>query len=154
MGSTADFSAWGVEQARADLTEPITFVVGMDGVLRLASRRSAHAAHADEDVVLSASEISFGRAADQRIASEVSHQSTGYCPDVTSRAEVARALNAVMPHRPSGFTHKVLFRRCPDCQEHNIVRENDFVCAFCGSDLPATWNVDPDASGPRVTATR
>ncbi|MFF2097165.1 hypothetical protein ACFVXM_13150, partial [Streptomyces sp. NPDC058202] len=32
---------------------------------------------------------------------------------------------------------------CPDCQEHNIVREDDFVCVFCRSDLPAVWNVDP-----------
>ncbi|OSP28976.1 MULTISPECIES: hypothetical protein [unclassified Streptomyces] len=47
--------------------------------------------------------------------------------------------------RPSGFTHEVVFRRCPDCQEHNIVREDDFVCAFCGSDLPAAWNVDSAA---------
>jgi hypothetical protein len=44
--------------------------------------------------------------------------------------------------RPSGFTHEVVFRRCPDCQERNIVREDDFVCVFCGSDLPAAWNVD------------
>ncbi len=27
--------------------------------------------------------------------------------------------------------------------EHNIVREDDFACVFCGSDLPAAWNVDP-----------
>ncbi len=25
----------------------------------------------------------------------------------------------------------------------NIVREDDFVCVFCGSDLPAAWKVDP-----------
>ncbi|MFC9588854.1 hypothetical protein [Streptomyces sp. NPDC056944] len=31
------------------------------------------------------------------------------------------------------------------CQEHNIVREDDFVCVFCGSDLPEAWNVDPTA---------
>lgn len=76
---------------------------------------------------------------------EVSNQSTGYCPDVSSWSAVARALDDVELGRPSGFTYEVVFRRCPDCQEHNIVREGDFVCVFCGSDLPAVWNVDPTA---------
>ncbi|WP_086672823.1 hypothetical protein, partial [Streptomyces albovinaceus] len=64
--------------------------------------------------------------------------STGYCPDVVSWPAVARALDAIELVRPSGFTHPVVFRRCPGCQEHNIVREDDFVCVFCGSDLPRT----------------
>ncbi|MEV7344130.1 hypothetical protein [Streptomyces sp. NPDC093544] len=34
------------------------------------------------------------------------------------------------------------FRHCPDCQELSIVRENYFVCVFCGSELPLGWNVD------------
>ncbi|MFI8952500.1 hypothetical protein ACIGO6_39250 [Streptomyces sp. NPDC053750] len=137
IGSAADFGGWFVEQSAAELAEPFTFVVGMDGVLRLAPRRSEH--------VACAGEISLVREADRWVVSEVSNQSTGYCPDVTSWAEVARALDAVGLRRPSGFTHEVVFRRCPDCQEHNIVREDDFVCVFCGSDLPAAWNVDPTA---------
>lgn len=132
-----------MEQSAAELAEPFTFVVGMDGVLRLAPRQSEHVACAGGDRVLSASEISFGREADRWAVREVS--STGYCPEVTSWAEVARALDAVGLQRPSGFTHEVVFRRCPDCREHNIVREDDFVCVFCGGDLPAAWNVDPSA---------
>jgi hypothetical protein len=96
-------------------------------------------------MVLSAGEISFTREAGRWTLSKVSNQSTGYCPDVTSWVEVARALDAVELQRRSGFTHEVVFRRCPDCQEHNIVREDDFVCVFCGSDLPAAWNVDSAA---------
>ncbi|WP_371795207.1 hypothetical protein [Streptomyces sp. NBC_01718] len=143
INSTADFGGWIVEQPAAELTEPFTFVVGIDGVLRLAPRRSEHVACAGGDMVLSAGEISFMPEADRWAVSEVSNQSTGYCPDVSSWEEVARALDAVELGRPSGFTHEVVFRRCPDCQEHNIVREDDFVCVFCGSDLPAAWNVDP-----------
>ncbi|MEV7210516.1 MULTISPECIES: hypothetical protein [unclassified Streptomyces] len=143
IGSAADFDGWIVEQSAAELAEPFTFVVGVDGVLRLAPRRSEHVACAGGDMVLSAGEISFMREADQWTVSEVSNQSTGYCPDVTSWAEVARALDAAELRRPSGFTHEVVFRRCPDCQERNIVREDDFVCVFCGSDLPAAWNADP-----------
>ncbi|GGX31423.1 hypothetical protein GCM10010383_72240 [Streptomyces lomondensis] len=40
---------------------------------------------------------------------------------------MARALDAVELRRPSGITHEVVFRRCPDCQEHNIVREVRFL---------------------------
>lgn len=145
IGSAADFDGWIMEQSAAELAEPFTFVVGMDGVLRLAPRRSEHVACASGDMVLSAGEISFMREADRWTVSEASNQSTGYCPDASSWAEVARALDAVGLGRPSGFTHEVVFRRCPDCQEHNIVRENDFVCVFYGSDLPETWNVDPAA---------
>jgi hypothetical protein len=142
IASAADFDGWIGEQSAAELAEPFTFVVGMDGVLRLAPRRSEHVACAGGAMVLSAGEISFMLEAHRWIVSEVSNQSTGYCPDGSSWAEVARALDAVKLRRPSGFTHEVVFRRCTDCQEHNIVRESDFVCVFCGSDLPEAWNVD------------
>lgn len=72
---------------------------------------------------------------------EVSNHSTGYCPDVTSWSAVAQALDRAELGRPSGFTHGVVFRACPGCQERNIVREDDFVCVFCGSDLPEAWNM-------------
>ncbi|MEU6633331.1 hypothetical protein ABZ905_34335 [Streptomyces parvus] len=143
IGSAADFDGWIAERSAAELTEPFTFVVGTDGVLRLAPRRSEHVACAGGDTILSAGEIGFLREADRWAVSEISNQSTGYCPDISSWSEVARALDDVGLERPSGFTHEVVFRRCPDCQENNIVREDDFVCVFCGGDLPETWNVDP-----------
>ncbi|MEG8277530.1 hypothetical protein [Streptomyces sp. AHA2] len=85
---------------------------------------------------------------------EVSNQSTGYCPNATSWAAVARNLDEVGLERPSSFSHEVVFRPCLDRQEHDIVREDDFICVFCGSDLPQTWNVDPTCDGRGVTATR
>ncbi|WP_285567975.1 hypothetical protein [Streptomyces sp. RTGN2] len=143
MGSAADFGGWIAERSAAELTEPFTFVIGTDGVLRLAPRRSEHVACAGGDMVLSAGEISFVCDEGRWAVGEVSNQSTGYCPDVTSWTTVAHALDDIELGRPSGFTHEVVFRRCPDCQELNIVREDDFVCVFCGSGLPAAWNVDP-----------
>ncbi len=95
------------------------------------------------DMVLGAGEIGFVRAADGWAVSEVSNQSTGYCPGIGAWSAVARALDGAGLGRPSGFTHEVVFRRCPGCQEHNIVRDSDFVCVFCDSDLPEAWNVDP-----------
>ncbi len=111
MSSAAEFGAWIAGRSAAEPAEPFTFVVGTDGVLRLAPRRSEHVACAGGDVVLSAGEISFMREADRWTVSEVSNQSTGYCPDVSSWAEVARALDAVGLGRPTGFTHEVVFRR-------------------------------------------
>ncbi|MFJ9822598.1 hypothetical protein ACIRU3_46900 [Streptomyces sp. NPDC101151] len=143
IGSAADFDRWVAERSAAELVEPFTFVVGLDGVLRLAPRRSEHVACAGGRSVLSAGEIGFVRVAGKWAVGEVSNQSTGYCPDVTSWSSVARALDGVGLGRPPGFTYEVVFRRCPGCQEHNIVREADFVCVFCGGDLPAVWNVDP-----------
>lgn len=141
--SAADFGGWIAERSAAELAEAFTFVVGADGVLRLAPRRSEHVACAGGAVVLSAGEISFVREGDRWTVSEVSNHSTGYCPDVTSWPEVARALDDAELGRPRGFTDEVVFRRCPGCQERNIVREDDFVCVFCGGDLPESWNVDP-----------
>ncbi|WP_406368858.1 hypothetical protein OG788_02660 [Streptomyces sp. NBC_00647] len=143
ISSATEFGGWVAERSAAEPAEPFTFVVGTDGVLRLAPRRSEHVACAGGAMVLSAGEIGFVREADWWAVSEVSNQSTGYCPDVTSWSEVARALDDAGLGRPSGFTHEVVFRRCPGCQEHNIVREDDFICVFCGRDLPETWNVDP-----------
>lgn len=145
ISSAADFGRWIAQRPRPEQAEPFTFVVGIDGTLRLAPRRSEHVACAGGDMVLGAGEIGFVREADGWAVSEVSNQSTGYCPDISSWPAVARALDDIGLGRPSGFTHEVVFRRCPGCQEHNIVREDDFVCVFCRSDLPATWNVDPTA---------
>jgi hypothetical protein len=143
IGSATEFADWIAGRAAAELAEPFTFVVDVDGVLRLAPWRSEHVACAGGADVLSAGEIGFVRAGRRWVVSEVSNQSTGYCPDVTSWPAVARALEAAGLERPAGFTHEVVFRRCPGCQERNVVRDDDFVCVFCGSELPATWNVDP-----------
>ncbi len=95
--------------------------------------------------MLSAGEIGFTCEAGRWAVGNVSNHSTGYCPDGSSWPAVARALDDMEIGRATGFTHEVVFRRCPGCQEHNIVREDDFVCVFCGRDLPEAWNVDPVA---------
>jgi hypothetical protein len=141
--SGADFEGWVAERSVMELAEPFTFVVDKDGVLRLAPRRSEHVACAAGGTVLSAGEIGFSREGGRWVVSEVSNHSTGYCPDTSSWRAVAHALDRAGLRGPSGFTNEVVFRRCPACRERNIVREDDFVCVFCGSDLPALWNVDP-----------
>jgi hypothetical protein len=131
----ADLLTWLDEQSAA---EPFTYVVDMAGVLRLAPRRSEHVVCAAGGQVLAAGEITFDRSGD---VTEISNQSTGYCPDLTSWQAVADALGQAGLRHPGGFTHEVVFRRCPECGEVNIVREGDYVCVFCEADLPVGWNV-------------
>ncbi|MFF1511544.1 hypothetical protein [Streptomyces sp. NPDC058326] len=139
--SAEDFGEWVSAQTLDELAEPFTFVVDGGGVLRLAPRRSEHVVCAGGEEVLSAGEMSFREESGRWVVEEVSNQSTGYCPDVRSWPAVAEALDGIGIRRPSGFTHGVVFRRCHSCREPNIVRENDFVCVFCGKDLPQEWNV-------------
>ncbi|MGW6981770.1 hypothetical protein ACWGE1_20380 [Streptomyces sp. NPDC054932] len=141
--SVADFEDWAT--ATAELTEPFTFVVDSGGVLRLAPRRSEHVVCAGGGPVLSAGEMSFAREPGGWAVRTVSNQSTGYCPDAGSWPAVAAALDAAGIGHPSGFTHEVVFRRCPACSRLNIVREGDFFCVFCDGALPREWNVDPSA---------
>lgn len=140
--SRADFDDWIETRTTTELSEPFTYVVDLAGVLRLAPRRSEHVACAGGGRVLSAGEMGFRREAGRWVVEGVSNQSTGYCPDISSWPAVSEALDRIGLDRPTGFTHAVVFRRCSHCQEHNIVREGDFVCVFCEGELPAEWNVD------------
>ncbi|WP_171171472.1 hypothetical protein [Streptomyces sp. I05A-00742] len=143
IGRAADLDSWIAEQSAVELDEPFTFVADTDGLLRPAPRRSEHVACAGGAPVLSAGEISFVREAGRWAVGDVTNHSTGYCPDVASWRAVAHALDRAGLGHPSGFTHEVVFRRCPGCRERGIVREDDFVCVFCGGDLPQVWNLDP-----------
>ena len=113
-------------------------MVPLDGVLRLASRRSEHVACASGAPVLAAGEIFFESAH----ASEISNLSTGYCPEPACWRAVAAALDrADIPH--SGrFTSAFEFRRCPACGERNVIKDAVFTCAVCDEDLPTEWNFD------------
>ncbi|MFD9303235.1 hypothetical protein ACFWCB_11355 [Streptomyces sp. NPDC060048] len=126
-----------------ELAELFTFVIDSAGVLRLAPRRSEHVVCAGGGPVLGAGEMSFRKKSGQWVVGEVSSQSTGYCPDISSWQE---ALDAAGIEHPSGFTHEVVFRRRPACSQLNIVREGDFVCVFCDCELPREWNVDGSGS--------
>ncbi|MEO3743708.1 hypothetical protein [Plantactinospora sp. B5E13] len=155
-------ATWLATVQPAELTEPFTFVVDLAGVLRLAPRHSEHVACAGGRDVLAAGEITFSRAGTWKagarngagqeagggesagrdwVVSEISNQSTGYCPDPDSWPAVAEALDRAGLAHPDNFTAALLFRRCPGCLERNVVRDGDFNCALCGADLPQWWNL-------------
>jgi len=131
---------WLTGRDHSEVIEPFTFVVGTDGRLRLAPRRSEHVALAGGQAVLAAGEMTFAPTPSGWRVAEVTNQSTGYCPDPDSWPAVSAALDRLGVSHPGDFTDKVVFRRCPACGERNIVRESDYTCALCGSALPAMWN--------------
>ncbi|MFI5898234.1 hypothetical protein ACIA5D_49965 [Actinoplanes sp. NPDC051513] len=134
---------WLGRRTQAELDEPFTFVVALDGRLRLAPRRSEHVALADGQDVLAAGEMTFSYDGGDRRVLHVTNQSTGYCPDPDCWTAVGTALDDLgLPH-PGDFSAKLVFRRCPTCGERNIIRDGDFTCALCESALPSQWNFAP-----------
>lgn len=124
------------------LDEPLTYVVTVDGVLRVAHRRSEHVACAGGGDVLAAGELRAARSATGIRAVDISNQSTGYCPEPECWVSVAHALDAAGIERPAQFTAAFVFRRCDACGERNLVKDDWFECALCGAELPAAWNFD------------
>jgi hypothetical protein len=118
----------------------VTFVVSLDGYLRIANRRSEHVACAAAEPVLSAGEMFVRKESCTWTVTEVSNLSTGYCPEPTSWSVVAAALDRIPLGHPGGFTREVVFRRCPECEQRNVVKDGWLVCEVCGADLPEAWN--------------
>jgi hypothetical protein len=148
IASHDDLATWLTQQAMQDREEPFTFVIDLTGTLRLAPQRSEHVACADGEPVLSAGEISFAPDHDRWTISEISNQSTGYCPDVTSWPAVTAALDRPGLVHPATFTYPIIFRRCPRCSERNIVKDDRYVCAICETPLPSAWNMDHPGEAP------
>lgn len=140
----AQLKDWLAKRGHGEILEPFTFVVAVSGTLWLAPRRSEHVALAGGCDVLAAGEMAFASDAAGWHVTLVTNQSTGYCPDPDCWPAVAQALDRVGARHPGDFTSKVVFRRCPTCGERNIVRDNDFTCALCDSELPVRWNFGSD----------
>ena len=134
---------WLATRPADELSEPFTFVVILDGQLRLVPRRSEHV-DCRPDSRCRPPVRCFFRGTGPGGPSSRSATS----PPVTvltrdSWSALARTLDRLGPAHPGGFTHTVIFRRCPACGQLNIVRDGDFACAVCDSPLPAQPNVSP-----------
>lgn len=115
----------------------LTYVVGLDGVLRVADRRSEHVACAGGEPVLAAGELSVTPNGE---VIEASNQSTGYCPEPSCWVALRAALERGGIEHPGGLTREFVFRRCPACHERNLVKDGWFECSLCGAELPERWN--------------
>lgn len=146
----ADLAAQLAKSASDDGT--MTFVIDTNGILRVASRRSEHVACAGGGDVLSAGELTAVVATKGGeggevvvvvvVVSDISNQSTGYCPEPESWPAVASALESAGITHPGHFTYEAIFRRCIQCGERNLVKDDWFVCALCDAELPEKWNFD------------
>lgn len=140
--SPTTLDQWLTGQPSTDRAQPFTYIVTVDGVLRIAPRQCEHVACAGGAPVLAAGEILFEPDGNGWAVEKVSNQSTGYCPDLDSWHSVATALDRLGLCHPGGYTNPIIFRVCPTCWAINVVRDDDFACVMCGEDLPRVWNVD------------
>jgi hypothetical protein len=144
--SIADLENWIIGQ----LYRPIitggsivaTFVIDLDVNLCIADRHSEHVACASARSVLSAGEIFINWDKNGFEVSDITNQSTGYCPKLESWHYVEAALDKIPIDRPSHFTSEFTFRRCNACLQINIIKDSLFVCAVCSSILPDVWNFE------------
>ena len=118
------------------------FVVDLAGRLRLAPRRSEHVQCAGGAPVLAAGEVFFGPGPSGPVIAAVTNQSTGYCPEPDSWSAVSAALAFLGAESPRGYTTVFTFRRCPRCDQVNLVKDDWFYCGVCEAPLPSDWNVD------------
>jgi hypothetical protein len=115
----------------------LTYVITIDGQLRVADRRSEHIACAGGEPVLAAGELGVD---DRGVVVTASNQSTGYCPEPNCWSALAAALERANIEHPGRFTQAFEFRRCEACGERNLVKDRWFVCSLCDAELPAIWN--------------
>lgn len=117
-----------------------TFIVDPRQQLWINDRRSEHVLCAAGGNVLSAGEITFTPSSHGVDVSEVTNQSTGYCPEPESWDVVEQALDQAAIAHPGEFTTAFTFRLCSSCGATNIVKDDWFVCTVCDTALPTVWN--------------
>ena len=92
--------------------------------------------------VLSAGEITFNF--EKAIVSviEISNESTGYCPKPDSWEVIELVFNRLKIAHPKYFTSAFEFRLCEYCLTKNLIKEEVYECAVCGTNLDLNWNFD------------
>lgn len=119
-----------------------TFIINGAEQLWIADRHSEHIACANGQPVLAAGEITFHWDPSGVSVTEVTNQSTGYCPEPESWAAVTAVLQRLNLAHPTAFTTLFLFRRCTHCGTTNIVKDSWWECAACQTPLSPTWNYE------------
>jgi hypothetical protein len=119
-----------------------TFIITLEGKLCIADRHSEHVVCAAGNPILSAGELTLELSNQTFSVSSVTNQSTGYCPEPESWQVVAIALKNTGLNIPNGFNPVFQFRRCPNCNAINVIKENILECAICEAELPEFWNFE------------
>lgn len=97
--------------------------------------------------VLAVGEVLVARDGAGWAVREISNQSAGYGPDLDSRPTVAIALDSLgLARTPGDFTDKIVFRRCPECGQLNIVRDGDSPARYAAAPCKRT-GIQPCLNG-------
>jgi hypothetical protein len=140
--SPEDVVRWFASHAQPPHAEvTVTFVVSEESTLLVADRHSEHVACAGNRPVRAAGELCFALEDGCVNVTRVSNQSTGYCPEPESWADVVAALRGAGLAPPEGFEPRCEFRRCVKCSSLNLVKSSVFECSVCDAELPAAYNV-------------
>lgn len=108
-----------------------TYVVTAEGTLWLADQHSEHVSCARGEAVLAAGELTLAKGE----VSAISNLSTGYCPEPSCWLAIQAALKRAGFDTPEGFTHTYVFRQCSSCGQRNVIKEELYECAVCGTTL-------------------
>ena len=111
-----------------------TFVIDPSGRLLIADRHSEHVQCAMGRPVYSAGEMTFEFHKKSVVVSEVTNQSTGYCPHAKSWKSVEKALDEIGLEHPGLFTTVITFGKCPNCLKPVIVKPAYPDCGNCGAE--------------------
>lgn len=140
-----DILAWPPARGRSRLD--LTYVVDGGGALWISDRRTEHVALARGARVLGAGELGLDLRGRHVEVTDVTNQSTGYCPEPGCWEAVRCALLAAGLEPPPALTHSFEFRRCRSCRAINVIKEELFECGDCEAALPSHWNFEPPAAG-------
>src|SRR4051794_29435199 len=124
--SVTDVTSWIAEtHQRPDAAGmyAATYIVAPDGLPRLADWRSEHVACAGGGEVLAAGELFLTIDGNTLRVEAISNLSTGYCPEPECWAALAAALDRIPLEHPGGFTQTVVYRRCEQCGQRNVVKD-------------------------------
>lgn len=119
-----------------------TFVINGEEELIISGRHTEHVMCAKGQDVLSAGEVVFLRDGKEVYISEISNQSTGYCPKPESWSAVKIALEKIGIDYPEYFTSAYDFRFCYKCESINLIKDGIFECLVCDSELDLEWNFE------------
>lgn len=139
-----DIKHW-VEKTKQKIinhTLVMTFIINQDMDLVISDRHSEHVVCAGGEPVLTAGEMTFYFEEKTIEVTEISNQSTGYCPKPSSWEVIKIALNRLNIAHPEELTQAFDFRKCDNCQSNNLIKEQVFECAVCGASLSLEWNFD------------
>ncbi|WP_338767234.1 hypothetical protein WAF17_05420 [Bernardetia sp. ABR2-2B] len=145
ISKSEDILNWIKKTAQELINDSViaTFIINENHELLINDRHSEHVQCAGGKNVISAGEISFLIEGKDKISiSEISNQSTGYCPKPESWKFVNEVLSKLEIEYPNYFTVDFDFRFCTNCQTINLIKEHIFECQVCGNDLDSEWNFD------------